>query len=160
TREMGIKVDPAHDAIRVDGNLIRPKRKLYLALNKHVGFVCTRHDPQQRRTVGDLLPKEWANLFTVGRLDYNSEGLIFLTNDGQFALQLTHPRYGVSKKYQAVVEGKVELEIIARLTKGVFDEGEHLRVEKARVLKASRSGSLLELELREGKNREVRRLFE
>jgi 23S rRNA pseudouridine2605 synthase len=159
-REMGCRVDPLHDSIAVDGAPVRPKRKLYLALHKPIGFVCSRRDPNARRTVGELLPKEWSNLYTVGRLDYNSEGLLFLTNDGQFALRLTHPRYGVPKKYQAVVQAQVGLEVIHKLTKGLFHEGERLKATRARILKASRSQSIVELELTEGKNREVRRLFE
>ncbi|MFO1498889.1 MAG: pseudouridine synthase [Verrucomicrobiota bacterium] len=159
-REMGAKVDPLQDAVAVDGVTVKPKRKLYIALHKPIGYVSTRHDPRGRRTVMDLLPKEWVALYTVGRLDYNTEGLIFLTNDGDFALHLTHPRYGVRKKYQAVVEGTVGPEHTASLVKGLFHEGERLKAEKARVLESSRAQSLVELELAEGKNREARRLFE
>jgi 23S rRNA pseudouridine2605 synthase len=159
-REMGTKIDPMHDTVTVDGAAVRPKRKTYIALNKPVGYVCSRSDPEGRRTVGELLPKEWANLYSVGRLDFKTEGLIFLTNDGDFAQRLTHPRFGVRKIYRATVEGKVEPEVIRNLTRGVFHEGERLKAEKARVLKSSRSQSLVELELAEGKNREARRLFE
>jgi pseudouridine synthase len=157
---MGAKVDPLHDTVTVDGATVRPRRKVYVALNKPVGYVCSRSDPHERRMVGELLPKEWAGLYTVGRLDYKTEGLIFLTNDGDFALRLTHPRFGVRKLYEATVEGKVEQEVIRKMTKGLFHEGERLKAEKARILKASRSQSLVELELAEGKNREARRLFE
>jgi 23S rRNA pseudouridine2605 synthase len=160
-REMGSKVDPLHDAITVDGATVKLRRKLYVALHKPIGYVSTRDDPHARRTVGELLPKEWANvLYTVGRLDYATEGLIFLTNDGDFALRLTHPRYGVRKKYQATLEGKVELDAIDRITQGLYHRGEKLKAEKARILRRSRSQSLVELELAEGKNREARRLFE
>ncbi len=96
----------------------------------------------------------------MGRLDFESEGLIFLTNDGEFGLRLTHPRYGVRKKYVATVTGRVEPEMLNRMTRGVTDGGETLKVEKARVLSANNSNSVVELELAEGKNREVRRLFE
>jgi 23S rRNA pseudouridine2605 synthase len=159
-REMGTKVDPLHDAVTVDGTRVKAKRKLYVLLNKPAGYVSTRSDPHGRRMVGELLPKEWSNLYTVGRLDYKSEGMLFLTNDGEFALHLTHPRFGVRKRYHATVEGKVEPAMIHNITHGVFDEGERLKAEKARILKASRSQSVVELELAEGKNREVRRLFE
>jgi 23S rRNA pseudouridine2605 synthase len=158
-REMGTKVDPLHDAVTVDGTRVKAKRKLYVLLNKPAGYVSTRSDPHGRRMVGELLPKEWSNLYTVGRLDYKSEGMLFLTNDGEFALHLTHPRFGVRKRYHATVEGKVEPAMIHNITHGVFDEGERLKAEKARILKASRSQSVVELELAEGKNREVRRLF-
>ncbi len=94
----------------------------------------------------------------MGRLDYDSEGLIFLTNDGEFSLRLTHPRYGVRKKYLATVDGRVEPEMLDRFTRGVSDAGETLKAEKARLLSAEQPDSVVELELAEGKNREVRRL--
>jgi 23S rRNA pseudouridine2605 synthase len=159
-RTMGQKVDPLHDRVSVDGRQVKPKRKLYVALHKPAGFVSSRGDPHGRRTLGDLLPKEWANLYPVGRLDYATEGLIFLTNDGEFALHLTHPRYGIRKKYLATVAGKVGPDVISQMVKGLFHEGERLRAERARVLEASNSRSVVELELAEGKNREARRLFE
>ena len=95
---LGTKVDPVHDRVTVDGTRVKIKRKLYVALNKPRGYLCSRRDPANRRAVGDLLPKEWTSLYPVGRLDYDSEGLLFLTNDGEFCLRLTHPRYGVPKK--------------------------------------------------------------
>ena len=158
--ELGCKVDPAQDKVTVDGTPVRQKRKLYVALNKPPGYVCSQRDDLKRRTVGDLLPREWSNLYTVGRLDFESEGLIFLTNDGEFSLHLTHPRYGVRKKYLASVSGRVESDVLSRFTRGVSHEGETLKVEKARILSTNNSNSLVELELAEGKNREVRRLFE
>ena len=159
-RELGTKVDPAHDRVAVDGTAVRQKRKLYVALNKPAGYVCSRRDELKRHTIGNLLPKEWDNLYSVGRLDYDSEGLIFLTNDGEFGLHLTHPRYGVRKKYLATVTGRVEMETLNRLMRGVVQGGETLKAEKARVLSANNSNSVVELELAEGKNREVRRMFE
>jgi 23S rRNA pseudouridine2605 synthase len=159
-REMGAKVDPAHDTVTVDGTAVKAKRKLYLALNKPLGYVSSRTDPLGRRTVTELMPKDWSSLYTVGRLDYNTEGLLFLTNDGDFALRLTHPRYGVRKKYHAIVEGKLEPAAIQKITKGLFHLGEQLKAEKARIVSSSRSQTLVELELAEGKNREARRLFE
>lgn len=158
--ELGSKVDPGHDRVAVDGAPVKTRRKLYIAINKPRGYVCTRVDPLERKTLGDLLPKEWAHLYSVGRLDYESEGLIFVTNDGDFCLRITHPRHGVRKKYVAQVEGKVEPMMLAKLTKGIVFEGDQLRAEKARLMQANNSHSMVELELTEGKNREVRRLFE
>jgi 23S rRNA pseudouridine2605 synthase len=158
--ELGAKVDPGRDRVTVDGQPARPKRKFYVALNKPAGYVCSRSDEFKRRAIGDLLPREWTSLYSVGRLDFESEGLIFLTNDGEFSLHLTHPRYGVRKKYLATVAGRVESDVIGRMTRGVTHEGENLKAEKARVISANNSNSLVELELAEGKNREVRRLFE
>ena len=106
------------------------------------------------------MPKEWTNLYTVGRLDRDTEGLLFLTNDGDFCLRLTHPRYGVRKKYVATVEGRVEPAVLRRLKQSVTHEGEELKAEQARLLSANNSHSVVEVELAEGKYREVRRLFE
>ncbi len=157
---LGTKVDPARDSVAVENREIRPRRKLYVALNKPPGFVCTRRDPQDRQVVTDLLPKEWGHLFTVGRLDRDSEGLLFLTNDGEFSLRLTHPRYGVRKKYQVVVVGRVETRNTDPFLRGVQHEGDLLKAERVRILSANNSHSTVELELTQGKNREVRRLFE
>jgi 23S rRNA pseudouridine2605 synthase len=158
--QLGTKVDPLHDRVSVDGKPVREKRKLYVVLNKPRGCVCSRKDEFERPTIYQLLPKEWDNLYSVGRLDYDTEGLIFLTNDGQFALRLTHPRYAVRKKYVALVEGRVEPEMLLKFVRGVFHDGDKLKAEKARVISATKAQSVVELELTEGKNREVRRLFE
>lgn len=159
-REMGIRVDPSSQTIAVDGQPIKVRRKLYVALNKPAGFICSRRDEAGRRTVYDLLPREWNNLVTVGRLDQDSEGLLFLTNDGDFTLRLTHPRFGVIKTYVVTVEGKVQEHSRQRFLAGIMHEGESLRAAKVRIVSANRSQSVVELELTEGKNREVRRLFE
>jgi len=159
-RLLGTKVDPDRDEVQVDGKIIRAKRKLYIALKKPPGCVCSHKDELDRPTIYDLLPREWQIVHSVGRLDFNTAGLIFLTNDGQFALHLTHPRYGVRKKYVATVEGEVTREILARFTGGIWHAGEKLKAQKARIVSGGRTRSLVELELIEGKNREVRRLFE
>jgi len=159
-RELGTKVDAARDAVRVDGKPVQPKRKLYVALHKPRGCVCTRKDERGRPTIGALLPKEWSNLYPVGRLDFNSEGLIFLTNDGEFSLRLTHPRYGVRKTYRVTVAGRVTDGALAEMLHGLWSAGEKLKTEKAALISAGPSRSVVELELAEGKNREVRRMFE
>jgi 23S rRNA pseudouridine2605 synthase len=159
-RLLGSKVDPLHDRVVVDGKPVRAKKLLYLALNKPPGCVCSRQDELNRPTIYELLPREWNTVQTVGRLDYNSEGLIFLTNDGQFALRLTHPRYGVRKKYLATVEGEVTPAMLEVFKRGVFHEGERLRALGAKIISGTHDRSVVEVELGEGKNREVRRLFE
>jgi pseudouridine synthase len=159
-RLLGSKVEPAQDHVAVDGKPVRPKKLVYVALNKPVGCVCSRQDELNRPTIYELIPREWSTVQSVGRLDYHSEGLIFLTNDGQFALRLTHPRYGVRKKYLATVEGEVTREMLQMFKRGVFHEGERLQALAARVISGTRDKSVVELELGEGKNREVRRLFE
>ena len=159
-RQLGVKVDPLHDHVAVDGKAVRAKRKLYIALNKPRGCVCSRKDEFDRPTIYELLPKEWDNLYSVGRLDYDSEGLIFLTNDGDFALRLTHPRYAVRKKYVATVDGRLEAETLYKFTRGVYHDGEKLKAERAHLVSSGKVRSIAELELTEGKNREVRRMFE
>jgi len=156
--ELGTKVQPGTDRVTVDGLALKPKRKVYVALNKPPGYLCSRQAPSQRKTVGDLLPKEWQHLYSVGRLDCDSEGLLFLTNDGQFSLHLTHPRYGIRKTYQVEVEGRVDAKVLHQMTGGIVDAGDNLKAEKARIISTNNTRSLLELELSEGKNREIRRL--
>src|SRR6266496_4256399 len=158
-RILGTKVQPGHDQVEVDGQMVKPRRKLYVALNKPAGYLCTRKDPLARRTVAELLPREWHHLTSVGRLDGESEGLIFLTNDGGFTLRLTHPRYGVHKLYRATIEGRVEPSVLQKFLAGVEDAGDVLKAEKARLISSSNRRSVVELELAEGRNREVRRLF-
>ena len=159
-RLLGSKVDPVHDRVTVDGKAVHAKKLLYVALNKPPGCVCSRKDELGRPTIYELLPREWDTVQSVGRLDFHSEGLIFSTNDGQFALRLTHPRYGVRKKYLVNVEGEVTPAMLQLFKAGIFHEGEKLRALGGRIMSASRAKSIVELELGEGKNREVRRLFE
>ena len=159
-RLLGSKVNAAHDRVTVDGKIVRAKKLIYAALNKPPGCVCSRKDELNRPTIYQLLPREWDTVQSVGRLDYNSEGLIFLTNDGQFALHLTHPRYGVRKIYLVTVEGEVTPAMLDLFKRGIFHEGEKLKALGGRILSSSRARSVVELELGEGKNREVRRLFE
>lgn len=159
-RLLGTKVDPSRDRVTLDGAPVRARRKLYIALNKPVGYLCTRNDPERRRTIGELLPSDWGNLYTVGRLDRESEGLIFLTNDGEFSLQLTHPRYGVIKKYLVEIDGRMEEEELKPLLKGVYHGPDRLRARTATLLRTSNNRTVVEMELSEGKNREIRRMFE
>jgi len=159
-RELGTRVDPLHDRVTLDGKPAQAKRKIYIALNKTRGLVCSRNDELGRPTIYDLLPREWAHLHSVGRLDFNSEGLIFLTNDGDFSLRLTHPRYGVRKTYIATVDGEVDGDMLAKFTRGVTFEGEKFKAEKTRLIASGGGQSVVELVLAEGKYREVRRLFD
>lgn len=158
--ELGSKVDAAADHVSADGRRVQPRSKLYVALHKPYGCICSKSDPEGRPVISDLLPREWSSLQSVGRLDYNSEGLIFLTNDGEFSLRLTHPRYGIRKKYLVTVAGRVEPAALQAMIRGVYHEGERLRAAGARLLRGGPQQSLVEMELTEGKNREVRRLFE
>lgn len=159
-RQLGIKIHPGLDTVTVDGAEIRPRRKLYLAMHKPAGYLCSRKDVAARRLIGDLLPSRWGHLFCVGRLDAESEGLIFFTNDGLFSNRLTHPRYGARKVYEVTVAGRIPPSCLAKLTKGLVLQGERLRVARALLLKANNTRSMLELTLTEGKKREIRRLLQ
>ena len=158
-RRLGTKIQPGTDKIALDGQALKPRRKLYVALHKPAGYTCTRKDPAARHPIAELLPSEWDMLYSVGRLDRESEGLIFLTNDGDFALRLTHPRYGVRKTYRATVEGRLESVVLQRFVEGVTDGQDLLKAQSARLISANNTRSVVELVLAEGKNREVRRLF-
>jgi 23S rRNA pseudouridine2605 synthase len=159
-KEMGVKVEPGRDVVSVDDREIGRKSKRYIALHKPRGYICSRAAEEDRQRIGDLLPKEWTDLFSVGRLDYQSEGLIFLTNDGDFCLKMTHPRYRIPKVYVAQVQGRVKPETVRKFTQGILSAGEKLQAARARLISANNTSSTVELELTEGKNREVRRLFE
>ena len=140
-RLLGSKVDPDRDRVTVDGKPVQAKKLVYLALNKPPGCVCSRKDELGRPTIYELIPREWDTVQTVGRLDFLSEGLIFLTNDGQFALRLTHPRYGIRKKYLVQVEGQVTPAMLELFKKGIFDEGERLRALGGRIDLTSEVGT-------------------
>jgi len=155
---LGTRVDPAKDVVTVSGKPIQPLSHRYVAVHKPKGVLCTRKDERGRPLLGDLLPPDW-DLKPVGRLDRDSEGLIFATNDGEFALRMTHPRYNVPKVYTVEVKGKVPQTALTQFTEGVEDAGELLRARKATLVSSTRARSIVRIELTEGKNREVRRLF-
>jgi len=155
--ELGTKADAAVDDIRVDGRRIHaPERHRYLLLNKPRGYVTTRSDPQKRPTVIDLLAGVREYIYPVGRLDYDSEGLLILTNDGELAARLTHPRHGVARVYEARVLGQPDAHDISRLSKGVTVEGR--RTQPSEVV--SLGPSQLRITVREGRNRQVRKMCE
>lgn len=108
----------------------------------------------------ELIPEEWNHLYPVGRLDVDSEGLIFLTNDGRFCMNIAHPRFGVLKTYHAIVEGALAQEDLERLVTGVKDEDELLQAHSAVFIRQTKKRSTIELKLMEGKNREIRRMFD
>jgi 23S rRNA pseudouridine2605 synthase len=155
---LGTRVDPAKDVVTVSGKPIQPLSHRYVAVHKPKGVLCTRKDERGRPLLGNLLPPDW-DLKPVGRLDRDSEGLIFATNDGEFALRMTHPRYNVPKVYTVEVKGKVPPTALAQFTAGVEHAGELLRARKATLVSSNRARSIVRVELTEGKNREVRRLF-
>ncbi|RRD49287.1 pseudouridine synthase [Arachnia propionica] len=159
--EQGRRVDPERDTIRVDGARIPPPRRhQYLVVNKPRGVVSTMDDPEGRRTLADLLPRRSERLFHVGRLDTDTEGLILLTNDGEFANRMTHPRYEVPKTYLAEVAGLVEPRTIKRLEKGLRLDDGPVKPDRVKLVSRSETRSLLSITLHEGRNRIVRRMMD
>jgi 23S rRNA pseudouridine2605 synthase len=166
-------VDPAEDRIVVDGKPIRktPERRLYLMLNKPPRTLTTLSDEpgSDRRTVMDLIDHpQKGRLFPVGRLDYDTVGLLLITNDGDLANKLTHPKFGVPKTYRVVVKGRIEENAVAELERGIFladrkagqtDGASRTAKVEVRIVTLERDRTTLELTLREGRNRQVRRLL-
>src|SRR4051812_10801970 len=156
--ELGTRVEPAQQEIRVDGESLRPSKRLYFAVNKPVGVVTTNFDPSGRSRVIDLVPTE-ERVFAVGRLDRSSEGLILVTNDGEFANRLTHPRYGVEKTYLVRIAGSPEPRQLERLKKGVHLAEGYARAQSIMVKKQHGQSTDLVIVLNEGRNREIRRIL-
>jgi len=161
-RELGTKAD-AGDDIRVDGRRIKiASQRRYLLLNKPRGYMTTRSDPQRRPTVIDLLGGVREYVYPVGRLDFDSEGLLLLTNDGDLAARLTHPRHGVARVYEARVLGVPDAHDLDRLTRGVVIDGERTQPADVKLAPPRRDakGATLVITIREGRNRQVRRMCE
>ena len=161
-RELGTRADASKDDIRVDGRRVKiAQRHRYLLLNKPRGFVTTRSDPQRRQTVMELISGVREYVYPVGRLDYESEGLLLLTNDGDLAARLTHPRHEVPRVYEVRVLGVPDAHDIERLARGVTVEGR--RTDPARVTLAPgrhEGHATLRITIAEGRNRQVRRMFD
>lgn len=157
--EMGTRVDVASQEIRVDGTPLPRQKRVYYAVNKPQGVVTTNRDPSGRPRVVDLIPASSAFLYPVGRLDLHSEGLILVTNDGELANRLTHPRYGVPKTYRVLVAGEPPRDVLDKLRQGVHLAEGAARVSQVRPIKQHRQSTLLEIVLQEGHNREIRRIM-
>jgi 23S rRNA pseudouridine2605 synthase len=158
--EQGMRVDPATDVIRVDGKRIPPQRAhLYVVLNKPRGVVSTMDDPQGRPTVADYLGGR-GRLFHVGRLDADTEGLLLLTNDGDFAQRMAHPSFEVPKTYLAEVAGQVSEATLKRLRSGVRLEDGPVKADRTTLVQRLDDRSLVRITLHSGRNRVVRRMFE
>lgn len=160
---LGARADPARDDIRVDGRRVRlPRVRRYVLVNKPRGYVTTRRDPQGRPTVLDLLGPSQEYLYPVGRLDYASEGLVLLTNDGDLALRLMHPRYGVERVYAVLVRGVPDERDLGRLARGVVLDGRRTRPAVVRLDRVAHAGdrarAWLTIAIREGRHQQVRRM--
>jgi 23S rRNA pseudouridine2605 synthase len=164
-RELGTKADAQVDEIKVDGRRIRSEqRKRYVLLYKPRGYITTRSDPEGRPTVMDLLKGVKEYVYPVGRLDYDSEGLLLLTNDGELATRLTHPRHEVDKVYEARVRGVPDAHTLDRLARGVTIEGRRTAPARVRasepIVRESGEQTIVELAIHEGRHRQVRKMFE
>lgn len=158
---LGTKIDPGASRVEVDDRLVQIEPPRWIMLHKPPGYLCTRSDPEGRRTIYDLMDADLASLFHVGRLDYMSEGMLLLTNEGDVAEQLLHPRNRVRRRYEVTVAGPVSKSLASRVREGVELDDGLARVEDFRVRPGGRPDQmLLELSLREGRNREVRRLMD
>jgi len=158
---LGTKVDPRTAVIRVEGRRLPPASShVYLALNKPRGVVSTMSDPQGRRTLADLLADRPERLFHVGRLDTDTEGLLLLTNDGDFAQRVAHPSYELEKTYVAEVSGVPDKAAMRRLRDGVDLDDGPVEVHTAKVVSTAKDRAIVELVIHEGRNRIVRRLFD
>ncbi len=157
-QELGTRVDPLTQRIRVDGTALPAPRRVYYMLNKPAGVLCTNNDPSGRARAIDLIRCN-ERLFTVGRLDQASEGLIILTNDGELSNKLTHPRYGIEKVYRARVAGTPEPSVLAKLKRGIHFADGFAKVSDVRIKSRVKQSTVLEIVLNEGRNREIRRLL-
>ena len=157
--ELGLRVDEDKDVVRVDGRKIQVKTEpVYILLNKPAGYLVTLKDPFRRPTVRTLLPASLGRVFPVGRLDLATEGLLVLTNDGELAFRLSHPRFGVKKVYLAKIKGEPDKEALRRLERGVHLERAKTAPAKVVLLAPGQKSSWLRLELQEGRKREVREM--
>jgi len=157
---LGDRVDPDKDVLTVDGAPVPVSADLetYL-LNKPVGVISSASDPRGRRTVVDLIESS-KRLYPVGRLDADSEGLILVSNDGELTNRVTHPSFGVSKRYVAELDGEITKSALRQLSEGVDLDDGPARAESARLIDAGRGRSMIEMVMMEGRNREVRRMLE
>jgi 23S rRNA pseudouridine2605 synthase len=159
--ELGVKADPRKDVIRVDGNTISLETtRCYIALHKPAEYVTTMSDPQKRSTVADLVKDVPERVYPIGRLDYDSSGLLLLTNDGDFAQKIQHPRFQVPKTYRVKISGRLSKEELKQIINGVKLPDTVFKPENLNIEKINDKSTWLSLTLREGKNRIIRRGFE
>ena len=158
--EMGIQIDPEKDCVTVDGtNIRKPEKKIVIMLNKPDYVMSTAHDPEGRDTVVQLVPSE-QRLFPVGRLDYHTEGLILLKNDGEIAYRLTHPKYEIEKEYVAVIKGRLERRELLKLQSGIEIDGELTAPAKVKIVGQTEHTTSVSMIIHEGRNRQIRKMLE
>jgi 23S rRNA pseudouridine2605 synthase len=158
-RELGFRVIPDEQDVRLDGERVRVERKVWYLLNKPVGYLCTNADPSGRARILDLFPPNKERLFSVGRLDENSQGLLLVTNDGDLAHRLAHPRFRVRKVYQVQVAGVPTRELLEQLKHGMYFAEGRFKVADVKFMRTKGASAIVEMVLTEGQNREIRRLM-
>ncbi len=158
--ELGVQVNPKKDKVTIDGKRVNlPSSFVYIKLNKPKGYACTASDEKGRKTIYELIDSD-ERLFSIGRLDYDTEGLIILTNDGEFANKVAHPRYHTEKEYRVTAEGEIKESELAVMRKGVVIDGERLPSARVEKLSFENGFTKLSVVIDEGQNRQVRRMFE
>ena len=160
--EQGVKVEIGCDKVEVDGELLKINdKKIYIALNKPAGYVTTVNDQFDRPTVMDLVKREiHSRVFPVGRLDYETEGLLLMTNDGDWANKVTHPKFESSKKYYAVLKGVLTIPELNKIRRGVVIDGKKTSPAECEIMEIDMGMTLVEIIIHEGRNRQVRQMFE
>jgi len=160
-KELGTKIDPESDKVEYKGSLLNKKEeRLVLMLNKPKEIISSVTDPQGRKTVLDLIPEKFPRLYPVGRLDYESEGMILLTNDGELANKITHPKNEIKKVYSVWVYGYPNKEVMSKFSKGVELEDGLTAPAKIKLIKKGKTTTQMEVEIKEGKKRQIRRMFD
>jgi len=157
--ELGARVIPGQSDVRLDGERVKQEKRVYYMVNKPTGVICTNHDQSGRPRAVDIIPHSRERLFTVGRLDEHSEGLLLITNDGELANELAHPRFQIPKVYRVHVQGVPTRETLAELCKGMYFAEGKFKARDAQLKKAGKTSSIIDLTLTEGQNREVRRML-
>lgn len=159
--EMGVQIDEELDEVTVGGETVKPEsKKVYIMLNKPEGYVTTVSDDKGRHTVMELVPEINERIYPVGRLDYNSEGLLILTNDGELANKLMHPKHSVEKTYLVEAAGNITMNMISAFRRGVKIEGGITQPAEVEVVGATGYGTKMRITIHEGRNRQIRRMFE
>ncbi len=157
--DLGFSIDPLKQKIKLDGEYVRQQPKKYYLLHKPAGFLCTNKDPSGRPLAVELIRQESCRLFTVGRLDENSTGLIIVTNDGDLAHRLAHPKFQIPRQYRVQVVGRPTKEVLSQIQKGLYFSDGRFRVRGIKKIKTQGKSTFLELLLTEGQNREIRRMM-
>ena len=158
--ELGLQINEKKDKVMVEGKQIKlPSSFVYIKLNKPKGYACTAHDEKGRKTIYELIDTD-ERLFSIGRLDYDTEGLILLTNDGDYANKVAHPKYAIEKEYRVTIEGQIKESELAVLRKGVVVDGERMPSAKVEFLSEDDKFTKLSVVIDEGQNRQIRRMFE